>query len=97
MQRTEALTLLSHQRAVLRERFGVRRLALFGSTARNEARDSSDLDLLVEFDGPPTFRAYMGVKFLLEDALQIPVDLVVADSVREPWRPQIERECIDVP
>ncbi len=50
MQRTEALTLLSHQRAVLRERFGVRRLALFGSTARNEARDSSDLDLLVEFE-----------------------------------------------
>jgi predicted nucleotidyltransferase len=46
----------------------VRFLALFGSTARDEASVESDVDLLVDLE-PPTFDRYMDVKFLLEDRL----------------------------
>ena len=44
-------------------------LALFGSFARDEATDASDVDILVRFDGPATSRSYFGVQFYLEDLL----------------------------
>lgn len=46
----------------------MRFLALFGSTARDEASVESDVDLLVDLE-PPTFDRYMDVKFLLADRL----------------------------
>jgi len=54
MSRTQTLELLSRHKTRLAERFGVTSLALFGSTARGEARDDSDIDILVAFDGPAT-------------------------------------------
>jgi uncharacterized protein len=43
--------------------FGVSSLALFGSVARDEATETSDLDFLVEFEGSATFDQYMNLKF----------------------------------
>ena len=43
--------------------FDIESLALFGSVARGEATPSSDLDFLVEFEGPATFDGYMGLNF----------------------------------
>ena len=52
---------------------GVRRLALFGSVARNEARHDSDIDLLVEFEpGQKTFDRFMALADLLEEAGRFP-------------------------
>ena len=87
--------LLAGRRADLR-RLGVKRLALFGSAARNEATGDSDLDFLVEFDGPATFNGYMDLKFLLEDPFARPVDLVTTKALRPELRPAIEREAVDV-
>ncbi|WP_242032411.1 nucleotidyltransferase family protein [Aphanizomenon flos-aquae] len=56
--------------------YGVISLALFGSYARDEAKNTSDLDLLVEFQGKVTFDQYMDLKFFLEDNLSLSVDLV---------------------
>ncbi len=69
---------------------------LFGSVARSEANESSDLDFLVKFKSPPTFDMYMGLKFFLEDLLERPVDLVTADAVREQIKPSIMREGVYV-
>ncbi len=57
-------TLAANREAI--RRFGVRRLALFGSCARGEEAPSSDLDFLVEFD-EDSFDAYMDLKFFLEE------------------------------
>jgi hypothetical protein len=51
MNRTRALQLLAQHKAQLAVQFGVTRLALFGSTARDAAREDSDVDVLVAFDG----------------------------------------------
>ena len=67
------LALLTEHKPVLAQRFGVVRLALFGSFARDAARDDSDVDVLVAFDGPATPDAYFGVQFYLEDLLGRPV------------------------
>ena len=72
------------------------RLALFGSTARDEAGPDSDVDVMVEFDGPATSERYFGVQFRLEDELGRAVDLVSNKALRPELRPYIEREAINV-
>ena len=96
MTRDELLVLLARHKPVLAERFGVTKLVLFGSFARDTARDDSDVDLLVRFDGPPTGNQYFGVQFYLEDLLGCPVDLVTEKALRPELRPYIEQEKVDV-
>lgn len=94
MNRAEALTRLREHLPALAQRFGVRRLALFGSLARNDAGPDSDVDLLVGFDGPALPEAYFGVQFYLEDLLGRPVDLVTERALRPELRPNVERDAI---
>lgn len=96
MNRNEALEILTKLKPELVKRFGVTRLALFGSTVRNEAKPGSDIDIIVSFDGPATSRLYFGVQFLLEDELGYPVDLITEKAMRAELRPFIEREAISV-
>jgi len=96
LKKQEVMRRLSRLKPELSQRFGVIRLALFGSTARGSARPDSDIDVLVEFDGPATSARYFGVQFLLEDALGRPVDLVTTKAMRPELRPYIEREAINV-
>lgn len=96
MNRIPALQVLSRAKPALAERFGVVRLALFGSTARDEARADSDVDVVVSFDGPATSQRYFGVQFYLEDLLGCPVDLVTEKALRPELRPHIEREAVNV-
>jgi len=96
MNREQALEVLSGSKAELARRYGVVRLALFGSTARNGAVSGSDIDVLVAFDGPATSDKYFGVQFFLEDLLGCPVDLVTEKALRAELRPSIEREAVHV-
>jgi predicted nucleotidyltransferase len=95
MNRQRALDLLSRSKPELQARFGVTRLALFGSTARDTA-SGSDVDVLVAFDGPATSKRYFGVQFYLEDLLGCPVDLVTEKALRPELRPYIEQERVNV-
>jgi predicted nucleotidyltransferase len=63
MRREEAITTLRGCLPAIRRDFGVRRLSLFGSTARDEAREDSDLDILVDFEVGPTFDSFFGLEF----------------------------------
>lgn len=96
MNRTQALQVFARVKPELARRFGVIRLALFGSTARDEARPDSDVDIVVSFDGPATSQRYFGVQFYLEDTLGCPVDLVTEKAMRPELRPFIEREAVNV-
>ena len=96
MDRNTVIQLLSKSKPLLQERFGVVRLALFGSTARGAASDTSDIDILVAFDGPATSRRYFGVQFYLENLLGRPVDLVTEKALRPELRPYIQRDLVSV-
>jgi uncharacterized protein len=96
MQRDQVIRLLTEHKPVLVQRFGVTKLALFGSVARNSARLDSDVDVLVDFDGPATTDRYFGVQFYLEDLLGRNVDLVTEKALRARLRPYVEREAIHV-
>lgn len=96
MNANETLNILTRLKPELTKRFGVVRLALFGSTVRDQAKSDSDIDIIVSFDAPATSKTYFGVQFLLEDELGHPVDLVVEKALREELRPFIESEAINV-
>ncbi|RMF43796.1 MAG: DNA polymerase subunit beta [Deltaproteobacteria bacterium] len=96
MDRERVLDILARSKPDLKARFGVTRLALFGSTARDTAASTSDVDILVDFDGPATSRRFFGVQFYLEDILGCPVDLVTEKALRPELRPYIEQEQVKV-
>jgi len=96
MNKQRALNLLSRSKPELQSRFGVIRLAIFGSTVRDTATSDSDVDVLVAFSGPATSERYFGVQFYLEDLLGCPVDLVTEKALRPELRPYIEQEQVNV-
>lgn len=96
MRKDDVLKLLAQHKPELIRRFGISDLALFGSTARDEASVGSDIDVLVEFDGRSTAKRYFGVQFYLEDLLDCPVDLVQKSVVRPELKPYIEKDLIHV-
>lgn len=96
MNREQVLSLLASSKPILAAQFGVTRLALFGSTARDVARPDSDVDVLVAFEGCASSARYFGVQFYLEDLLGRPVDLVTEKALRKELRPFVEREALDV-
>ena len=95
MRRDQILDSLKAHRAELSS-FGVRTLRLFGSVARNEDTKSSDVDLLVDFDAPPSFSKFMQLRIFLEDLLGTTVDLITESGLRERVRPYVEKDAIRV-
>lgn len=77
----------------MRERFGVRKIGVFGSAARGEAGPKSDVDVLVEFEDP-AFDRYMDLKFYLEDLFGRPCDLVIEESLKEGLRGSVLNEVL---
>jgi predicted nucleotidyltransferase len=92
--REEIVRLLREQRGEIRS-YGVRKLRLFGSCARDEAGEGSDLDFVVDFERK-TFDAYMGLKEFLENLFGCRVDLVLSNAIKPRLRPFILKDAIDV-
>lgn len=96
LTRQRLLALMSERLPDMVRRFDVLHLRLFGSAARDQLREDSDVDVLVEFNAPATFRQYMGLKFYLEDLLIRHVDLVTTKGLRQEFRSTVEQEAIVV-
>ncbi len=82
MNRDELLDVLRAHKATLAQRFGVTKLALFGSVVRNQLSKDSDVDILVSFQGRADWRRYFGVQFYLKDLLGHPINLVTDKALR---------------
>jgi predicted nucleotidyltransferase len=95
MKRDEVLRILREHRDELRRDYGVRSLALFGSARRNEATDTSDVDLLVEFDHPIGLLHLIGTEEHLEDLLGTKVDLVLRRAVIPELQDRIFSEAMN--
>lgn len=95
---TQELAIRRLQNAESRIRaLGVRRLALFGSVVRGEARPDSDVDLLVEFaPGQKNIDHFLALAELLEDLLEHPVELVTREALSPYIGPYILAEADDL-
>ena len=74
LARKDILAKIASEQALL-EQYGVRSLSLFGSIARGEAGEESDVDLLVEFSRPIGILQFVRLKRALETVLGRRVDL----------------------
>jgi len=89
----KAIAILKSREEEIKQRFGVKRIGVFGSFARSEEKESSDVDVLVEFiEGAKTFDHFMDLKFFLEDLFDRKVDLVTVDALRPQLKDSILKE-----
>lgn len=75
---------------------GVRSLAVFGSFARGEAGPESDVDILVEFEGPATLERFVALRFLLGERLGRRIDLATPRALGPRLSGHVEREALRV-
>ena len=95
MIRSNVISLL-REHSIQLKRLGVKSLSLFGSVARGEERPDSDVDILVEFEGPLTFDRFMDTKFYLEELLGRKVDLVVPQAIKPRMKPHVMQDLVHV-
>lgn len=81
--------ILKAQNPIVTERYHVDRLALFGSWARGDASDTSDIDILVDFLPGADLLDLSGLKIYLEDIFGRSVDVVPRKTIREELRAAI--------
>ena len=85
--------ILKEHEMEIKSRFSVRKIGIFGSYVRGEEKETSDIDVLVEFE-EPTFRNFMGLAFFLEELFGKKVGLVTTKGLSPYIRPHVEREAV---
>ena len=90
--RDEILEVLRREAPILRERFKVKTIGLFGSFVRDAPRSGSDIDLLVEFEESVGLFLFMDLEDHLAKVLVHKVDLVVASALKPHIGAEILRE-----
>jgi predicted nucleotidyltransferase len=91
----QTMAVLRRLKPALSEMFGITKLGVFGSVARNEAREDSDVDIIVEM--PPDLYSMVHLKERLETALNAPVDLVrYRSGMNALLKERIERDAVYV-
>jgi len=90
MRREEVLSLLAQFRDRRAKEFGITRIGIFGSLARGEATDASDVDVVVELERPDLL-LLVGIKQELEELLQRPVDVI---HYREHMNPFLKKRIL---
>ena len=78
----QIIKLINENQSII-QKFGVKRIGLFGSFLKNKQKSDSDIDILIEFKkGEKTFDNYIDLKFFLERLFKRDVDLVVKEAIK---------------
>ena len=97
MRRLEEIQeILRQKKPILRERFKVKEIGIFGSFVRGEETDTSDLDILVELERPVGLIKFVGLQNYLSDELGEKVDLVAKSALRPRIKKNILSEVVYV-
>ena len=77
---------------------GATALYLYGSTVRDAAQATSDLDLFIDYDQESRFNAFdlIGIKLLLETELAVPIDITARDGLHPVLKSEIEKSAVQV-
>ena len=95
MRRLEEIQeILRQKKPILRKRFGVLEIGIFGSFVRGEEKDTSDLDILVELERPVGLIKFVGLQNYLSDELGEKVDLVTKSALKPRIKKNILSEVV---
>lgn len=97
MRRLEEIQeILRQKKPILRERFKVKEIGIFGSFVRGEEKETSDLDILVELERPVGLIKFVGLQNYLSDELGEKVDLVTKSALKPRIKKNILSEVVYV-
>ncbi len=94
MNKESILDFLTQHRDEIGSRYGVTQIGLFGSYARDEAREDSDIDIAVEIESDNKFRSFFDLKYFLENGLNKKVDLGIESAIKPIAYRHIKKEII---
>ncbi|MBI2252790.1 MAG: nucleotidyltransferase family protein [Armatimonadetes bacterium] len=83
--------ILKENKPILKKKFKIKEIGIFGSYARNEQEENSDLDILIEFYEPISFFTFIDIEEYLTELLGIKVDLVSKKALK----PRIGKFILD--
>jgi len=89
LDRETVCALIKERKNEIQQRYGVTKIGLFGSYVRNEQREDSDIDIVVELNSTNNFRAFFGLKYYLERLLETRVDLGIEHAIKPAVRDHI--------
>jgi len=89
----EIKTILRNHMEELRQKYKVKEIAIFGSYVREEQKEVSDVDILVEFYEVPSLLKFIELERYLENLLGIKVDLVRKSALRREIRESVLKEA----
>ncbi|MDI6807704.1 MAG: nucleotidyltransferase family protein [Candidatus Eisenbacteria bacterium] len=78
------------------QRYGAKRIGLFGSFVRGDMRENSDIDILVEIEKDISLLDFVGLKLEIEEALGRKVDLVEYGAIKPILRERILNEQVRI-
>ncbi len=96
MTKTIILNFLKEHKQELDNKFGLKKIGLFGSYARGEQREDSDIDLAVEIESDNAFRSFFGLKHYLEKNLHTKIDLGIESALKPIAKKHILKDIIYV-
>jgi predicted nucleotidyltransferase len=91
---TEVLQMLAQQKSSLLATYQITRLGIFGSYARGEQTDHSDIDILVEYEKAPSLWQLIELRDYLSELFAIKVDVVTRNGLKERIRERVLSEVI---
>ncbi len=92
----ETIAILKGIKEYLREKYKVKEISLFGSIVRGEQEETSDIDMLVDFDEDADFFDLVGLALFLEEKLKHKVDIVPRRALRDEIRESVLKEVVSV-
>lgn len=96
LSRDDVIGTLRSHKPFLKKRFGVVAISLYGSFARDEATEASDIDLLVDFEEIPNWHRFYGTQRYIESIFERPVDLARPGNLRKEIQLNVERDLTKV-
>ena len=96
MTKATILDFLKNHRQEIEKNFGVQKIGLFGSYARGEAVENSDIDIAVEIESKNSYRSFFSLLHFLEDGLKQKIDLGIEHSLKPVAKKRILEEIIYV-
>ncbi|GIU71460.1 MAG: nucleotidyltransferase [Candidatus Nitrosocaldaceae archaeon] len=92
----DIIKILERELPYLKEKYGVKSLGIFGSYVKGKQKESSDIDILIEFDKPISIFKFLEIEEHLSNLLGIKVDLVSRKGLKDEIKDNILREVIYV-
>ena len=89
------IEILREHKEILWEKYKIKGIKIFGSYVKGEQKESSDIDIIVDFSPSPTFIEFMRIQEELEEILGVKVDLLTEESISPFIKPYIN-EVIEI-